>query len=236
MSLPSCFVKYEGALRFCRKAQVMQSQLYSIGIGAIAIVALQRAAIVHYSFFARFLAYRKRAVATPSSWTDYITYAEPTLLLALTLFLWKTHEVPADPTAFQLASVCLGATVAFAALALQVWCLRAFPTLSVGHYVLPDQRVVTDGPYAYVRHPIYTAALMIWVSVAIGFGSTIAGLITIAYVVPSYYIYSRSEEEMMLQHFGDAYRVYRDGTGGFLPRLTQFHENVTQESSSETNR
>jgi protein-S-isoprenylcysteine O-methyltransferase Ste14 len=108
--------------------------------------------------------------------------------------------------------------------------------LSVGHYVLTDQRVVTEGPYAYLRHPIYTAALMIWVSVAIGFASAIAGLITIAYVVPAYYIYSRSEEKMMLQHFGDAYRVYRDGTGGFVPRLTQFRENLTQVSSSETNR
>jgi protein-S-isoprenylcysteine O-methyltransferase Ste14 len=197
----------------------MESHLYSIGIGVIALIALGRALVVHYLFFRRSLSYRKRAVATPAAWTDFISYAEPPLLIALTLFLWITHENPAQPTTLELTRVFVGVAVALGALALQLWSVRAFPTVAVGHYVLPDQEIITNGPYAYVRHPIYLVVIMIWVSVAIGFASLVAGLITVGYVIPAYVIYSRSEEKMMLQHFGDAYRVYRDGTGGFLPRL-----------------
>jgi len=197
----------------------MESHLYSIGIGVIALIALGRAAVVHYIFFRRSLSYRKRAVATPAAWTDFVAYAEPPLLFALTLFLWITHENPAQPTTLELTRVFVGVAVALGALALQLWSVRAFPTVAVGHYVLPDQEIITDGPYAYVRHPIYLVVIMIWVSVAIGFASLVAGLITVGYVIPAYVIYSRSEEKMMLEHFGTPYRAYRDTTGGFVPRL-----------------
>lgn len=197
----------------------MESHLYSIGIGVIALIALGRALVVLYLLFFRSLSYRKRAVATPAAWTDFITYLEPPLLLALTLFLWITHENPAQPTTLELTTVFVGVAVALGALALLLWSVRAFPTVAVGHYVLPDQEIITNGPYAYVRHPLYVAAILIWVSVAIGFASLVAGLITVGYVIPAYVIYSRSEEEMMLEHLGTPYRVYRDTTGGFVPRL-----------------
>jgi protein-S-isoprenylcysteine O-methyltransferase Ste14 len=137
----------------------------------------------------------------------------------LTLFLWITHENPAQPTTLELTSVFVGVAVALGALALQLWSLRAFPTVAVGHYVLPDQEIVTNGPYAYVRHPIYLLVIMIWASVAIGFASWVTALITIGYVIPAYVIYSRSEEKMMLEHLGSSYRAYCDSTGAFVPRL-----------------
>jgi protein-S-isoprenylcysteine O-methyltransferase Ste14 len=198
----------------------MESHLYSIGIGVVALIALGRALVVHYAFFRRSLSYRKRAVATPAAWTDFVAYPEPPLLFALTLFLWITHENPAQPTTLELTRVFVGVAVALGALALQLWSLRAFPTVAVGHYVLPDHEIITNGPYAYVRHPIYLVVIMIWVSVAIGFASLVAGLITVGYVIPAYVIYSRSEENMMLEHLGAAYRAYRERTGGFIPRLS----------------
>ncbi|MGB5373024.1 MAG: isoprenylcysteine carboxylmethyltransferase family protein [Polyangiales bacterium] len=197
----------------------MESHLYSIGIGVIALIALGRALVVLYILFFRSLSYRKRAVATPAAWTDFVTYLEPPLLPALTLFLWITHENPAQPATLELTRVFVGVAVALGALALLLWSVRVFPTVAVGHYVLPDQEVITNGPYAYVRHPLYLAAILIWVSVAIGFASLVAGLITVGYVIPAYMIYSRSEEKMMLEHLGTPYRVYRDTTGGFMPRL-----------------
>ena len=197
----------------------MESHLYSIGIGVIALIALGRAAVVHYIFFRRSLSYRKRAVATPAAWTDFVAYAEPPLLFALTLFLWITHENPAQPATLELTRVFVGVAVALTALAIQLWSIRAFPTVAVGHYVLPEQQLITKGPYAYVRHPIYALVILIWVSVAVGFASLPTALITVGYVIPAYVIYSRSEEKMMLEHFGTPYRAYRDTTGGFVPRL-----------------
>ena len=197
----------------------MESYLYSIGIGVIALIALGRAAVVLYIFFGRSLSYRKRAVATPGSWADFITYPEPYLLIAVTLSLWILHEPATVPATVELARVGVGVVIALTALAITLWSVRAFPTVAVGHYVLPEQQLITKGPYAYVRHPIYALVILIWVSVAIGFASLVAGLITVGYVIPAYVIYSRSEEKMMLEHFGDAYRAYRRNTGAFFPRL-----------------
>lgn len=197
----------------------MESYLYSIGIGVIALIALGRAAVVLYILFGRSRSYRKRAVATPGSWADFITYPEPFLLFAVTLSLWILHEPATVPATVELARVGVGVVIALTALAIQLWSIRAFPTVAVGHYVLPEQQLINKGPYAYVRHPIYALVILIWVSVAIGFASLVAGLITVGYVIPAYVIYSRSEEKMMLEHFGDAYRAYRRNTGAFFPRL-----------------
>ena len=160
-----------------------------------------------------------------SAWRDLITYPEPPILLVLTSFLWLTHSSPADPSAPQLVRVGVAATLALGALVLQVWALRALPGVSPGHYVLPEQQVVTAGPYGLVRHPLYLEAITVWLSVAVAFSSLGALLTTLLYVVPAYIVFSRSEETMMLENVGESYRVYRENVGGFLPRLRRASSN-----------
>ncbi len=80
-----------------------------------------------------------------------------------------------------------------------------------------DHNLVTTGPYASIRHPIYTAmfgfgiglALLTanWVFIALAVLVT-AGLIA---RVPK-------EERMMVEKFGDQYRTYTQNTGRFFPR------------------
>ncbi len=79
-------------------------------------------------------------------------------------------------------------------------------------------QLVTTGPYARIRHPLYSAmfgwgislALLTanWIFVAIGM-LMVVGLM---WRVPK-------EEQMMLEAFGDEYKVYMGHTGRFLPRL-----------------
>lgn len=81
-----------------------------------------------------------------------------------------------------------------------------------------DHHLVTSGPYAYMRHPLYTAmfgwslglSLLTanWVFVALSVFS-VAGLIR---RVPQ-------EEQMMIEAFGDEYTAYMEHTGRFLSRL-----------------
>ena len=196
----------------------MESHLYRIGVTIVAVVALQRAVAIHYFFVRRFWSYRKRAEATPTSWRDLITYPEPPLLLVVTLFLWLTQSNPADPSAPQLVRVVVAAILALGALVLQVWALRSLPGVSPGHYVLPEQQVVTAGPYGLVRHPLYLEAILVWLSLAIGFASPVVLLASLLYVIPAYVIFGRAEEKMMLEHVGESYGVYRENVGGFLPR------------------
>jgi protein-S-isoprenylcysteine O-methyltransferase Ste14 len=75
--------------------------------------------------------------------------------------------------------------------------------------------LVTSGPYAYVRHPIY-AGLML---AMIGSAFTLSLLWLIG--LPLYFTYfifaARSEEKTMLAQFPDAYPVYRRRTKMLIP-------------------
>ena len=81
-----------------------------------------------------------------------------------------------------------------------------------------NHHLITTGPYAYVRHPLYMGvfgwciALVLltanWIFLAVC-GLSIAGLI---WRIPK-------EERMMLEAFGDEYKQYMAHTGRFLPRF-----------------
>jgi len=103
--------------------------------------------------------------------------------------------------------------------ALWLWAFATIPGLSSGHYVLPEQTLITRGPYAKIRHPIYLAVIVLWLSVAAAYASISMLVVALLYVVPAYAFYARSEEQMMVDHFGSAYRQYQQQTGMLFPRL-----------------
>jgi protein-S-isoprenylcysteine O-methyltransferase Ste14 len=163
----------------------------------------------------RQLRYRRRAVDYPSSWRDRCTQPEPLLLLLTTLTLIATRAEPGTNGALQVAGACLSGS----GISLMLWAVVSFPSVSPGHYILPEHQLVTAGPYGWVRHPLYLAALLIWGGLALAFQSMVAGALTLLYVLPSYLIYIRSEEEMMSRHFGEAYEEYSQKVGRLLPRI-----------------
>jgi protein-S-isoprenylcysteine O-methyltransferase Ste14 len=160
--------------------------------------------------------YARRAVAAPRSWRDVCTVPEPYLLGVTTIALWLGPRAVPGPA--ELLRAGAGGLLAGFAVVLMLWALRSFPAVSTGHYVLPEHRVVSEGPYGLVRHPLYLAAYAVWLAVAVGFGSRLALALTVLYVVPSYWVYMRSEEQMLLAHLGDEYGRYRERVGMLFPR------------------
>jgi protein-S-isoprenylcysteine O-methyltransferase Ste14 len=81
-----------------------------------------------------------------------------------------------------------------------------------------DHHLITTGPYARIRHPLYTstfgwgAALSMltanWIFVAVS-ALAITGLVWRA----------PKEEQMMIEAFGDEYKVYTQRTGRFFPKF-----------------
>jgi protein-S-isoprenylcysteine O-methyltransferase Ste14 len=79
--------------------------------------------------------------------------------------------------------------------------------------------LVTKGPYRFVRHPMYTAFFLIGIGVSL---LSANWLVAVSYLGPCagiYLVRVPSEEEMMLEQFGDAYREYMQRTGRLIPRL-----------------
>jgi protein-S-isoprenylcysteine O-methyltransferase Ste14 len=77
--------------------------------------------------------------------------------------------------------------------------------------------LVTSGPYAHLRHPIYTGLILAMLGSAIGVNIFWAVLLV---PVSAYFIYSaRREETVMLQLFPNEYAAYMARTGMLAPRL-----------------
>lgn len=87
--------------------------------------------------------------------------------------------------------------------------------------LLKEQSLVTHGPYRWVRHPIYTAFLLIMSATLFISANWFIGLLWITMTFLEVRSRIMSEEGMMLEQFGDAYRAYRQGTGHLLPRLNR---------------
>jgi protein-S-isoprenylcysteine O-methyltransferase Ste14 len=191
---------------------------YDRALVFVSVVALGRVVgIVALKF--RQARYSGQAVAVPRTWRDVCTVPEPYLLGAVTLWLLLAHEFPTEPSSAELGYGAVALGLAVAAVVLMLWSAWAFPSVSTGHYVLPDQKVISTGPYALVRHPLYVAAFLVWFSLALAFSNVAVLLITLLYVIPSYLVYIRAEEEMLLRHLGDAYATYRARVGMLFPRI-----------------
>ena len=75
--------------------------------------------------------------------------------------------------------------------------------------------LVTRGPYAFIRHPIYTGLIVAMLGSAIGVNFSWALMLV---PVGAYFIYSaRHEEAVMLQLFPEPYAAYMARTGMFAP-------------------
>ena len=85
--------------------------------------------------------------------------------------------------------------------------------------MMKEQTLVTEGPYRYIRHPIYTAFLLILGSLLFISSNWLIGFCMIGMTVLEIISRIRYEESLMTEYFGEQYRAYMAKTGRLLPRL-----------------
>ena len=81
-----------------------------------------------------------------------------------------------------------------------------------------DATLVTTGPYAIVRHPLYVNAAVVFAALSLVTRSWWFA----AWIVPALLLLSirtRTEEANLEARFGDAWRAYAARTGRFVPKL-----------------
>lgn len=84
-----------------------------------------------------------------------------------------------------------------------------------------DHRLVTTGPYAHVRHPIYLGFLIAMLGIWLLSADWLAGASGLLLTASIPLLRVPIEEAELADRFGKAYRDYEARTGRFLPRLSQ---------------
>jgi protein-S-isoprenylcysteine O-methyltransferase Ste14 len=84
--------------------------------------------------------------------------------------------------------------------------------------------LITTGPFAYVRNPLYLGNMTMYIGVGIMslalFPWLLAGALLWFYV--QYYLIVTKEEEYLRERFGTEYRRYCSEVRRFVPRLTPY--------------
>jgi protein-S-isoprenylcysteine O-methyltransferase Ste14 len=80
------------------------------------------------------------------------------------------------------------------------------------------QRLVRSGPYALVRHPIYTGILLAFIGTALAIGE-LRGLLAVALITTACLLRIRIEERWLLEEFGAEYEQYRREVKALIPFL-----------------
>lgn len=81
-----------------------------------------------------------------------------------------------------------------------------------------DHELIQAGPYRYVRHPIYSGLLLLFLGNALMVGDW-RGLLAVAIVAASFWRKLRVEEAWLAQRFGERYRDYMGRTRALVPGL-----------------
>ena len=160
-----------------------------------------------------------KATARKESLSSRLTYLLP---LAVSVYLLVARDLPIEilndrfvpRTAWTFA---LGSGLTGLGLLFTVWARRhigtnwsATVTIKEGH------ELVTTGPYAIVRHPIYTGLLLALVGTALAIAEWRA-ILAIAFALVSFVRKLRVEERWMREHFGESYRAYCQRTDALVP-------------------
>jgi protein-S-isoprenylcysteine O-methyltransferase Ste14 len=119
------------------------------------------------------------------------------------------------PFAFYLQ--IFGLVCTLAGYFLFIWSVAARGIHAVSWEMPEKQKLVTWGPYRYVRHPSYLGYFLMFFGLFF-LWSNFFTLFPMA-AVPGYYLVTIEEERLLTQRFGNEYLEYQKRTGRFFPRL-----------------
>jgi protein-S-isoprenylcysteine O-methyltransferase Ste14 len=188
-------------------------QTYPLALNIISICWILFAVIWLVAAFAT-----KRTVYRESRW-QRLRYTIPILLGGL--LLAKGHRLSAplnhriiphvDALAWTGAGLCVAGLIFCICARFTIgrnW--SGVVTLKGGH------ELITSGPYALVRHPIYTGILTMFVGTVIVLGH-VAGIIGLPFVFVSFWMKLGSEEKLMLKQFPNEYAAYQQRVKRLIP-------------------
>ena len=133
---------------------------------------------------------------------------------------WANDGSSTWSTDFDFSLQMLGLGLWGAGIAMAIWAARSIGAYGAFSGVALDHQLVSDGPYRYIRHPVYTSLIAVAVGTTLVFRSyLLLGIAALS--IFAHLRWAAGEEKLLAstQGLGDAYRTYASRTGRFLPRF-----------------
>jgi len=162
-----------------------------------------------------------RAVGQNTGWLRSLGFyfLTTTLFLAFSIFFWQPLPLLLSPSA-RIIALILGALLYLFGMAFVLWGRIAlgsmyFVSTSGGAQLFAEHKLVTTGPFAIVRHPIYLGLII----------AALGGLLiyrtwtTIFFAIfsPALLMRARREEQALSVEFGQAWREYCQRVPTIIP-------------------
>ncbi|GEM_PF-85469 len=110
-------------------------------------------------------------------------------------------------------SLLIGSLIALVGLAMRAW---------AAGYIRKDEQLITWGPYAYVRHPLYVGSFLLGLGVTVAAGEVI---LVVSFVILFVLLFSSAmvrESSHLRELFPGEYPQYERAVPAVLPRLTPY--------------
>jgi protein-S-isoprenylcysteine O-methyltransferase Ste14 len=112
----------------------------------------------------------------------------------------------------------LGLLLIFAGSVLREWAiLRLGRFFSRTVQIEANHKIITDGPYHWIRHPAYTGMFLIYLGIAFAIGTWLGILITAGLMLGATMYRISIEEKVLIEAIGDPYEDYIKHTWRLFP-------------------
>ncbi|MGB9335916.1 MAG: isoprenylcysteine carboxylmethyltransferase family protein [Candidatus Acidiferrales bacterium] len=196
------------------------------GISAIPIVPIQKLLGILWLGFGIYWAVSARqsgpTETTEANWFRALRFGILVTTFVLLLAPWLGFSIldtRAYPDSFAMRWV--GAVLTTAGIGLAVSARRHLgKNWSDKVELKVDHQLIRSGPYAYMRHPIYSGVLLGVAGTALAIGM-VRGGVAFCLLLSSYAIKARKEETVLAGKFGDEFREHQRNAGFLLPKFTR---------------
>jgi protein-S-isoprenylcysteine O-methyltransferase Ste14 len=135
---------------------------------------------------------------------------------SLLLWLYRPSILGSSVLASSWPMYAVGVVVSTCGLSLMGWSYAVFRSWRWRAEVEPGHLLMTEGPFARTRHPIYLSFALFYVGAFFLMPYLVFALHAVASFV-AYDYRAGIEERVMIDAFGDDYRRYRDRTHRYIP-------------------
>jgi protein-S-isoprenylcysteine O-methyltransferase Ste14 len=114
----------------------------------------------------------------------------------------------------------VGLTLMVAGQLLRWWSVATLGRLfTINVAIRPGHQLIESGPYRHVRHPAYTAILLVHVGAALCLGNAVSAIALVLPILAVLLNRMRVEEDVLVSGLGQPYRDYMRRTRRLIPGL-----------------